>query len=448
MEQTPTPNLRAVAAGVLEEVLEEGRPLKAVLQKAQARFPREDDRALLREITAGVMRRLPHIDLALEELTQRGLAETQSELLHILRVGAYQILFMERVPAYAAVSECVNAAKGLNPGAGGFVNGILRALAQRREDLLDAPLRFGGEEGASLRLGMPPWLFERYCRRFGEEEAENLVRSLNEAAPTCLTFLSPAAMAQGMPLLSREGFALKQDPFIPLAFSVEHGNPSESEAFRRGLFYIMDPASQAPAVLLPLKGGEAVLDLCAAPGGKTALLSASLSKGGWVLAVDRSIARLKMLKDNVARLGLANARVVQADVGAPLPFTSGWAAVLLDAPCSSLGTLRRNPEIRWQITEEDLARKSQKQSDFLEEAARMVGPGGILAYSVCSIEEEETVEVVRRFLDGHEDFKPLAPKAPAAWKESLTKAGDGFCLLPHRRSWDAFFVALFKRGKR
>jgi 16S rRNA (cytosine967-C5)-methyltransferase len=229
---------------------------------------------------------------------------------------------------------------------------------------------------------------------------------------------------------------------------VDEGNPSASEAFERGLFYIMDPASQAPAALLPLKGDERVLDLCAAPGGKTALLATRLAKGGWVLSVDRSRTRLKLLKENVARIGFPNVRIAQADVGAALPFAPTWAAVLLDAPCSSLGTLRRNPEIRWQIGEEDLRRKAERQATFLEEAGRAVLPGGLLAYSVCSIEAEETTEVTGRFLARHKEFKLFAPKPPAAWKEILTPAGEGgYYLLPHKRPWDAFFVAFFKRGK-
>lgn len=432
----------------LGEILDKRQSLKRVLHKEQERLLREDDRALLREMVAGVVRRLPHLDWALEELTTRGLAETQVELVEILRVGAFQILFLDRIPVYAAVDQCVEAAKRINPGAGGFVNGILRSLAERREELAEAAFRFDGQEGLAMREGMPLWLVERYGQRFGAQ-AEAIISALQRPAKTSIVFPSAAALAQAKILLAREGFALEPDPALPLTFSLKKGDPSKSEAFRRGLFYIMDPASQAPAALLPLKGGERVLDLCAAPGGKSVLLSGRLKEGGWVLATDVNRRRLGMVRENIERLRLANVRLAQVNVEAGLPFGPVWPVVILDAPCSSMGTLRRNPEIRWQVKEEDLARRTPKQTAFLEEAARVVAPDGVLAFSVCSMEPEETSDVVGSFLQAHGEFHPLPIKAPKAWDGFLTPAGSGQAyLLPHRHPWDAFFVAFFRKAKR
>lgn len=443
------PNIRAVAAKVLGEVLEKSQSLKGTLQEEQEHLPREEDRAFIREVASGVIRNLPLIDWALEDAVERGLSETQSELLQILRVGAYQILYLDRVPAYAAVDECVKAAKGLNPGAGGFVNGVLRSVAEKRGEIQDTTYSVPGPEGLALRLGMPEWLARRYTARFGEAEAEALLTALQEPAPMAILFLSAAAAAQGVPQLRREGLSLKSDPALALTYLVERGNPVPSEAFARGLFYVMDPASQGPASLLPLKGSEAVLDLCAAPGGKTILLSGRLKKGGWVLAVDSSRRRMAKVRENVTRLGLQNVRLALADAGKGLPFRDVWPAVLLDAPCTALGTLRRNPEIRWQIKENEPSNRAQKQLALLSEAGRVTAPGGLLCYSVCSIEEEETTGVLERFLAGHPGFKPEPLKPSAPWKELVTRAGPG-CgyLMPHAHAWDGFFIALLKKSGR
>ena len=430
---------------LVEEILEKRQSLKRVLQREQERLEREDDRALLREIVTGVTRHLPAIDRALASAVTRGLNETQSELLAILRVGAFQILFLDRVPLYAAVDQCVEAAKPLNPGAGGFVNGILRAVAERKAFWSALP-EGGDPASVALRTGMPIWLVRRYLERFGPAEGEAVLAALQRPAPTALVFRSDSALQEAQPSLANEGWELIPDAALPLTFTVTKGNPAFSEAFRKGLFYIMDPASQAPAALVPLRGDEAVLDLCAAPGGKTIVLSQRLTRGGWVLATDVNKRRILHLQENIERLQLPNVKVAQVDVEEGLPFDQSFSVVILDAPCSSMGTLRRNPEIRWQVREEDLALRSPKQLAFLEKASGAVAPGGTLAYSVCSMEEEETSRVVTAFLELHPDFEPLVADPPAWWAPILDREAPGtFILRPDRHSWDAFFVALMRR---
>lgn len=430
---------------LVEEILEKRQSLKRVLQREQERLDREDDRALLREIVTGVTRNLPAIDRALASAVTRGLNETQSELLAILRVGAFQILFLDRVPLYAAVDQCVEAAKPLNPGAGGFVNGILRAVAERKAHWAALP---EGNDPASvaLRTGMPIWMVRRYVERFGPAQGEAILAALQRPAPTALVFSSEGALSEAQPSLSAEGWDLIPDAALPLTFTVAKGNPAFSESFQKGLFYIMDPASQAPAAFVPLNGNEAVLDLCAAPGGKTIMLSQRLNQGGWVLATDVNKRRILHLKENIERLHLSNVRVAQVDVEEGLPFDRSFEVVVLDAPCSSMGTLRRNPEIRWQVREEDLQLRTPKQLAFLEQASKAVSPGGTLVYSVCSLEEEETGRVVASFLERNPDFTPLKVAPPPRWAPLVGQEAVGaFTLLPDRHSWDAFFVALLKR---
>ncbi|MEW6758292.1 MAG: transcription antitermination factor NusB [Acidobacteriota bacterium] len=438
-----------MAARLLEEILGANQSLKGVVQREQARLTREDDRALLRELVAGPVRALPFLDWAMEECTSRGLDRTQKELLHILRVGAYQILFLDRIPAYAAVHECVEAAKTLNPGAGGFVNGILRSISEKRDSLLDARVRLPGAEGAALRNGAPVWLAVRYERRFGEE-GEALLQALSTPASTSILFMGPGAEARGLPILEREGFRLAAEAALPLTYRVESGNPADSDAFQRGLFYVMDPASQIPALLLPVARGGRILDLCAAPGGKTIRLALRTGEERRLVAADRNRRRLRQMAQNLKRLGFPSIRLVAAEAPGPLPFAGGWDGVLVDAPCSSLGTLRRNPEIRWQTTEADLERHSARQGRLLSAAADLVKPGGHLLYSVCSIEPEETLDPVQALLASRPDFAPAALNPPEGLEPLLEPAGEGRAyVLPSKVPWDGFFVALLKRkGKR
>lgn len=445
-EVHPIRNLRATAAKILQTILEKKQPLKTLLQTEQDKLSFEADRALLREMTAGVLRRLPHIDWCIDEAAKRGLENIQPEITALLRVGVYQILFLERVPIYAAVDQCVEAAKILGPPAAGFVNGILRSVAEKKEFFLEAPYRFAGSEGKAMRFGMPAWLAQRYEQRFGEKEAELLMQALQEPPATTIVFANRAAATEGESILSKAGFALGADPDFDLVRIAEGGNPASSEAFKRGLFYICDPASLVPALLLPAKPGTTALDLCAAPGTKTVILSGRVENSGRVVSCDVNARRLRQIRQNTLRLRLENVTLLQANAEQPLPFRRPFSSVLLDAPCSSLGTLRRNPEIRWQIQPGAFSALQQRQLQFLNRAAEAVAPSGHLLYSVCSIEEEETTQVAGQFLEAHPDFKAEPLSVPDFLAPLLEPAGKGqaYCL-PNRRKWDGFFVALFKR---
>jgi 16S rRNA (cytosine967-C5)-methyltransferase len=294
---------------------------------------------------------------------------------------------------------------------------------------------------------MPEWLVRRYERRFGFKEAEALVRALQEPASTSIVFTSASAAAQALPRLKREGIEAKPDPVLALTYHVREGNPAKSAVFQGGFFYVMDGASQAPVAVLDLRGDERALDLCAAPGGKTALLSGRLTKGGWVLAADVSRRRLAKVRENVDRLRLKNVRMALVDGMKGLPFGASWPLVLLDAPCTSLGTLRRNPEIRWQIKPEAPAAMAEKQLSLLKEAARVTRPGGLLVYSVCSIEEEETAGVVAAFLEARPEFSRESLHLAAPWRDLLTPAEPGaFYMLPQRSGFDGFFVAALRKS--
>jgi 16S rRNA (cytosine967-C5)-methyltransferase len=444
--EAPPGNLRAQAALALEEILTRRQSLKRVVQREQLRIPREDDRALLKEMVAGVVRHLPALDGVLDTLTERGLADTQSLLVNVLRVGAYQLLYLTRIPAYAAVAQCVEAAKMVRPGAAGFANGILRSVAEKGADLLARQEREAvGAAGVAASCGAPLWLAERYMARFGEERARRILTAYQKPAPLCLYIPRADREIEALEALRGEGTVLEPDVAMPRTYRVMAGTPLASQAFRKGLFYLMDPASEVPALLLPVPEGGRVLDLCAAPGGKTVVL-AGRGLAGRLVASDLEARRLASMRSNMARLGLAGVDLVQADLEKGLPFTDTFSSVLLDAPCSSLGTLRKNPEIRWQARPEDFAAKARRQGVFLSAAARAVEPGGHLLYAVCSLEPEETTQVAVNFLAMHDQFR-TAPLTPApSLAPFLDEAGEGCAyLMPDRYPWDGFFVALFQR---
>lgn len=420
--------------------------MKSLLQAEQKKFSFEADRALTREIVTGVFRHLSHLDWCVGLAASRGIEATRPELMALLRVGLYQILYLERIPVYAAVDQCVEAAKSISQSSAGFVNGILRTAAEHLEEYREAPFLTAGAKGLSLRYGMPLWMVERYLSRIGEEETERMLAALQAPADTALFFPDAAKLAQARPILDQDSFIQRPDPAFPLTLHVSGGNPADSEAFRRGLFYIADPASQVPAMLLPMIPGGVALDLCAAPGGKSVVLSGRAVEGGWVLATDVSRRRIHRIEENVVRMKIENVRVAQVDAGKPLPFEARWNSVLLDAPCSALGTLRRNPEIRWQIKPESLNISAQRQLMMLAHAAAVVAPGGHLLYSVCSLEEEETIAVANAFLAADKQFKAVPLSPPGFLAHLLEDAGTGraYCL-PHRHAWDGFFVALFQR---
>ena len=440
-------NLRALSAEILDEVLNKGAKLKSKLDQRQKKVTRESDRALIKEIVSGCLRNLPVIDLSIKEFLKKGIEETDPFLLSLLRVGAYQIFYLDRIPVYAAVNECVEAAKsaGMKPAAG-FVNTVLRNISSRKEELLSLQYRYSPPLSLSYKYGMPEWLVERYVARFGPSEGESLLASLNTPSRNSIVFFSAGDMIASMPLLEREGFRLEENPLFPLTFWVRDKNPADSAAFADGLFHICDPASQLPAMILPDPSVRCVLDLCAAPGTKSIILSKKIGKEGMVVASDISRKRLELLSENMKRCRVENVKLAVADAEGTLPFGDAAGAVVLDAPCSSMGTVRRAPELRWQATRERFEKEGARQLRMLMNASRAVARGGFLLYSVCSFEEEETTAVARGFLEENGDFRGERIFAPEPLMSALSLQNEHCAyLLPHRHGGDGFFAALFRR---
>ena len=414
---------RHAALELLTAALGRKAGLEAALDAAPLAALAPQDRAFARALAMATLRHLGPIDLALDRCLQRAPPEP---VRMILRLGATQ-LFHLGTPAYAAVNssvalaETVRGAKGFKP----LINAVLRRLGR------DGPPETGPADFA------PAWLFARWRAGYGESAALAIAARIAEEPLTDVTPRDPAdaaALADALDAVALPGGSLRREG---------RGRIEEWPGFAEGRWWVQDAAAAIPARLLGASPGETALDLCAAPGGKALQLAAA---GAKVTAVDRSAVRLGRLAESLRRTGLA-AEVVAADAEA-WPDEHAFDTVLLDAPCTSSGTFRRNPDVLWTLRPGDIAKLAQVQARLLDAAARRVRPGGRLVYCVCSLETEEGEAQARGFLARHPDFATLAARPGEAGAPAASLTPDGWLrILPHHLAGglDGFFVARFAR---
>ncbi|RMF87687.1 MAG: 16S rRNA (cytosine(967)-C(5))-methyltransferase, partial [Nitrospirae bacterium] len=399
------------------------------------------DRRLLHALYLGVCRNRPWLDHCLAPRLDRPLSALDPVVLDVLRLGAFQLLCLERVPDHAAVAESVALCRAAGAGrAAGLVNAVLRRLAR---DPLPPPAP-PGAAGLALATGMPAWLAERFAARHGLRRARAWLAALNTPPPGVCVRLNPLRADPGAvrARLAAAGLRLEPAPLGRHALRVHGAEPRRLPGLAEGWLYPQDAASQWVAELLDPAPGSRLLDACAAPGGKASHLAALAGPEGRVVAVERDPGRARRLAANLERLGAEQVEVVVADAAAYRPGAP-FDAILLDAPCTGLGVLRRHPEIRWRRTPEAIAEAAALQGRLLAAVARHLRPGGRLVYAVCSTEPEEGEAVVAAFLASHPHFRPDPLDAvPAAVAEV---APGGYRTLPHRAPVDAFFAARLRR---
>jgi 16S rRNA (cytosine967-C5)-methyltransferase len=401
-----------------------GTPFAAALDRAAASLS-ERDRRLAHELSAGVLRARGALDRELD------LRRTDPRLTDILRLGAYQLRRLARVPAHAAVSTSVELAReAAGPQAARYVNQALRRLAGRP--------RTGQAAASNSGPTHPAWLVERWTRHFGETDAQRLM-AWNDTRPT-LT-LQPGQWDQATLAahLARAGIPCSEAPF-GAGLRIPSMRVAGLPGYAEGGFLVQDPAQALVIRFAAIPRGAAVYDACAAPGGKAVGLARA---GARVLAGDLRRERLARLRDTIRRLGVA-VPLVAADLLAA-PFRRGaWDAVLVDAPCTATGTMARHPEARWRLSPSGLERLARRQAALLDAAAALVRPGGLLIYATCSLEPEENETQVDAFLERHPEFarRPAAGAAPPA----LRTAGGDFQALPHRDGVDGAYAARLARS--
>jgi 16S rRNA (cytosine967-C5)-methyltransferase len=396
----------------------------------------------------GVLRRRGTIDFILSAKTRKPLSKISTRLLNVLRLGAYQILFLSKTPASAAVDESVKLARALGgKPVAGFVNAVLREIA-RHPDVDYPDLRGDPVAHIAARYSHPAWMVVRWIGRYGVEETIRICRANNEPAPLTIRAnrlrTDPEALAAA---LGREGVRSEPCRISPVGLRL-HLEASgraltDLESFKSGLFYVQDEAAQLVSLMVDPKPGEAALDACAAPGGKTSHLAEMMNDRGRIVALDPSENRLKRLKENAARLGHAVIETLRADAAGGIErlAPASFDRILVDAPCSGLGVLRRNPEGKWTKTESGILRFRAVQIRILRHVAPLLKPGGVLVYSTCTTEPEENEQVVDSFRDEFSGFETDDPalRLPETASGLITGAG-AFNSLPNTDRMDSFFA--------
>ena len=441
-----SPNAREMALQILLAAEGRGaysdRLLDTKLREANLK---PADSALVTALVQGTLRRRALLDHHLNAFTGGGIDGIPAPIRAALRLGAFQILCLTRIPESAAVDESVELAKRYgHPGTAGLVNAVLRRLARGDRAPLPDP---AVDPVAALAVihSHPAWLVARWVGRYGAEEAAKLMEADNTEPYVCVRpNLHRIRLAALVEALRAEGHSTTPAPNGGPVLIVERGFvAARSPLFRQGLLTLQDEAESVVVSILDPKPGDRVLDLCAAPGGKTSQIAERIAPGGILVALERHPSRARALRENlIDRLRLPEVGVVCGD-GAHPPFAKPFDRVLVDAPCSGLGVLRRRADARWRKDEASILELAGTQRGLLDGAAPLVRAGGVLVYSVCSLEPEETDEIVESFLKTHPEFgrEPVRPYLPSGFQS----AEPDFRAYPHRHGTDGVFAARFVR---
>ncbi len=431
---------RVAAADILAD-LRNGDLLDAAFDRRATGLDARD-RRWTQELVYGTLRRRAVLDAILTARVRGGLARLDADLTDILRLGIYQLLHMRSVPPYAAIAQSVELAKRRHGiGASKLANAVLRRVDRERQDesIASPPLPADAVEALALSESHPQWMVARWAARWGLDETRALVEMNNTEAPLAIRPFG-IVREQLESILEGAGVTVADAPFLDDGLCISgQAALAELGAFRQGLFFVQDPAATLVTRYAAIPAGATVIDLCAAPGGKSFELSRAASL---VVACDRSPARLERMRQNVLRLDARNVFLVATD--ARETALSTVDAVLVDAPCTGTGTFRRHPDARWRLRVSDLAVSAAAQRAIMRAAAALVRPGGLLVYSTCSLEPEENDQQVQQFLVEHPEWTLDAP--PPGTVPDAVMDGGMLRVLPQRHGVDGAFAARLRRG--
>ncbi|TEB17909.1 Ribosomal RNA small subunit methyltransferase B [Pelotomaculum sp. FP] len=451
----PKISARGLALRVLIDVEQDGAYANLALHKVLEKYrPGKLDRAFATELSYGALRSLNTLDWVLAQFVSQPLARQSPAVRNILRLGVYQLMFMDRVPPAAACNEAAELARQYgHQGVVRFVNGVLRNVARRLGDIKYPALEENPVEHIALKYSHPVWLIKRWMEEFGLEDTIAICRADNEPAPNTIRTNTLKINRDGLAdRLTREGLSVVKTGFAPEGLYIEGFLSLGSlDSFREGFFQVQDESSiLAGRALMPLPGSF-VIDACGAPGGKTTHLAQLMENRGRILAFDIHPHKLDLIKENCARLGIG---IVEAAAGDARELPAGLHGqadfVLVDAPCSGLGVLRRRPDARWRKDPGEIPAVVQLQSQILESASRCVKAGGVLLYSTCSITHEENLGQVEDFLNGNPEFglEELGTTLPGELDNNGTLRRGYIQLYPGDHGMDGFFIARMRKKDR
>lgn len=406
------------------------------------------DRKLLTQLVYGTLRMRGCLDWIIGKLHSGAAGSLETRLKNILRTALFQILFMDRIPPYAAVNEAVEIAKKEAPGRAPLVNAILRNALRKKKAFHYPSLKRDPALHISVVYSHPLWLAKKWIERFGVEESIKMCRANNEVPPVTVRVNRLKTTREELRTeLAKENFHAEPTPFSPdgLIFSQFPGPIRRLSCFEAGKVHLQDEASQLVSYLVNPKPGEKILDLCSGTGGKTTHLAECMANKGVILAMDNSRRKTLSLIENARRMGISIIEAITGDATV-LPaeqYRRRFDRVLVDAPCSGLGTLRRNPEIKWHLTTARFKTLPALQLRLLESAVIYLRPRGNLIYSTCTMMTEENDRVIEAFLVNHPDFHLIHP--PPILPQDMVDGRGFFRTYPHRHGSDGFFGAILAR---
>jgi 16S rRNA (cytosine967-C5)-methyltransferase len=440
--RTDKPRQRALS--ILQST-ERGGFADPLLDEARREFDSRDS-AFILELVYGVLRNRSLLDWTLDRFSEKPVAKTDAGTRNILRLSLYQMLFLDRVPVSAAVNTAADLAKthGKKPG---YVNGLLRRI-ERNRTALPLPAEDNPLSRLSILHSHPAWLVRRWLERFGMLRTEEALARNNEPAPLVIrTNTLKGTRDQLVSLLEAQGASVRATACSPVGIEVlSSPGIATLQAYRDGWFLVQDEAAQLVSLLVAPAPGDTVLDACAAPGGKATHLAELMKDQGRVIALESDKKRGARINENSSRLGLSIVRPVTGDAAAYREGT--YDRILVDAPCSGLGVLRRHPDGRWTKTEESIKERAALQKKILKNCAKVLTPGGVLVYATCTTEPEENEDVVNAFIAASggefrvDDPRPQLPDSAAA----LVGPDGFFRTFPDAPTMDGFFGARMIRN--
>lgn len=421
-------NPRQIAARVLSQRLTSGEFTENLLEVALATARLEAaDRGLCHELVCGVVRWQAALDCLIARKTVR--PQQKSALQNLLRLGLYQIFWLDRIPPHAAVHETVELAKHGGFGAqAGFINAVLRGYL-RESDAIRKILADLKVSKPALGYSHPEWLVDKWLRQFGADDTRRLLEWNNTPPPTFArvnTLKVEAAKLKEIWQAEKVEFAPAPHDWIgaDLAFELKsHPALNTLPSFRDGGFYLQDPSTLLAPMLMGAQPGEVVLDLCAAPGGKSTFMAQRMNNSGRIIAQDIAAERLKLIRENCQRLGASMVESGLPGVINPLrPPPEAFDRILVDAPCSNTGVMRRRVDLRWRIEAAEITRLRATQLELLQKAATQLKPGGVLVYSTCSLEPDENTDLVKAFLAEQPGFRLESERQLLPFKDGVDGA--------------------------
>lgn len=450
--QTSTLNARQLAVRILTRIEKEGAYANLLLQAYLAELDDRRERNLTTALVNGVLKNKVLLDYALRKHLTKPMSALPVEVRQVLRTGALQILYMDKIPVPVAINEAVNTVKYFRKSYAALVNKVLRQTAETGWNFSWPDKKRETQRYLAVKYSHPEWLIKRWLKRYGAQETEELLKANNIPSDTCIRVntlkITPVELIRK---LEEKGIETIKSSKLPDAlFIKDYGALEALDLFQEGYFTVQDESSQLAAYLLAPQAGQRVLDVCSAPGGKTTYLAQLMRNCGEIIATDIYPQKLELVNQLARRLGITIIKIVQNDARQSGQIQGQFDKVLVDAPCSGLGVLRRRADLRWQKREDEIQELPQLQLAILLSAADKVAPGGDILYSTCTTEPEENFEIVKAFRKERPDFSvvDLTEELPfkVTAESDLRQLRKGvWQILPHLHDMDGFFIAKMKR---